>query len=197
MFTKSINLAENKTVCISFKGLCNGFAVVRNGNKYHNRTFESGMLSEAKFNAIGNGVFEVISSQPFDIYCKKLDVFDLSKIEIPTRERSEFKPYKIVENFDLYNTPARINISKGVIETGQKFKYLNEQQQQFILLHEIGHFYYTTEFKCDVFAMYNLLKKGYNKSQAYSALKDVLSRNPQNTERIKIIFDNLNLVPIK
>jgi hypothetical protein len=38
-------------------------------------------------------------------------------------------------------------------------------QQEMIMMHELGHCFYETEYKCDLFAASYLIKRGYNPSQ--------------------------------
>ena len=197
MKAKTISLLNSKTVCISFDSLCNGFEVFKNGKKYHNRTFESELEAKSKFNAVGPGVYEVKAPVNFRLSCVPLEKYDISKITLPKAQRNDFKAYRIVENFDLVGSPARINRKAGIIEISPAFKQLNEQEQEFILLHEKGHFFYADEFCCDLFAMVNYLNKGYNKSQAYQCMHKVLKLHPINQQRIKQIFDNLQKVKIK
>lgn len=51
-----------------------------------------------------------------------------------------------------------------------------------VLFHELGHYYYKTESKCDIFASRKMLKIGYNPSQlAYVTIKNL---RPSNAKRI-------------
>ena len=58
----------------------------------------------------------------------------------------------------------------------------------FILLHEVGHFFYTEEYKCDTFAAFHFLDMGFNPSQAFESLAGVLHEGKRNDERIDNIF---------
>lgn len=115
--------------------------------------------------------------------------------ELPTPEREGlFKPFKIVENNDqkqMKGTPARIFTEAGVIEVSDKFKSLPPQIRLFILLHEMGHFFYKTEWKTDTFALYYYLKMGYNSSQALYALTRILHPTQRNFDRIQKLFKKI------
>lgn len=50
-----------------------------------------------------------------------------------------------------------------------------------ILFHEIAHFYYKTEWKCDMFACKQMLKIGYNPSQCLKVMIHNLSSNKKET----------------
>jgi hypothetical protein len=114
------------------------------------------------------------------------------KFELPAPEREGlFKPFKIVENLneaEMKGTPARIFPLIGKIEVSAKFKSLPPQIRLFILLHEMGHFFYKTEWKTDTFALYYYLKMGYNSSQALYALTRILHPTQRNFERINKLF---------
>ena len=61
-------------------------------------------------------------------------------------------------------------IEKGIILFDNSFKEYPPFVLQFILYHEIGHFYYRgeglkSENNCDVFASHYMLKRGFNPSQ--------------------------------
>jgi len=50
-----------------------------------------------------------------------------------------------------------------------------------ILFHEAGHFLYKTEWKCDVFAAYLMLNRGFNPSQCLKVLMHNLSSSNEET----------------
>lgn len=121
------------------------------------------------------------------------DILPLEKnritFELPPQERSRYKPFKIVHNKSLTSTPARIFTEAGVIEVSDRFYQFDPQIRLFILLHELGHYFYKTEWKTDLFALYYYLQLGYNKSQAFYALSRVLHPSPSNMVRIKSLFN--------
>lgn len=125
--------------------------------------------------------------------CKIINQLPLQKnvpnFELPIPERRrEVKFPKIVFN-DKFNSPARINTHESIIELGKNFKSLSIPSRLFILLHEIGHLYYTNEHYCDLFAYYHFCKLGYNNSQAFYALSKVLTLHDENLKRLKKLFE--------
>jgi hypothetical protein len=116
-------------------------------------------------------------------------------IDFADVERFRLRPIKVVHNPYLQGTPARIFTMRNpaIIEVGDKFFTYPKQVRLFILLHEFGHLFYKTEWKVDRFALWAFLKMGYNKSQAFYALSKTLSDSEQSTDRIKRLFNSLNV----
>jgi hypothetical protein len=113
------------------------------------------------------------------------------KFDLPTPERNKLKNFKIEFNPTLNGTPARIFTDSGLVEIGPNFQNYDPPTKLFILLHELGHFYYKTEWKTDTFALYWYLKLGYNKSQAFYALSRVLKTSPENMKRLINVFNKI------
>jgi hypothetical protein len=113
------------------------------------------------------------------------------KFTLPEPERNRLKPFRIEYKPDLIGTPARIFTDAGLVEIGPEFNRHEPPTKLFILLHELGHYYYKTEWKTDTFALYWYLKLGYNKSQAFYALTKVLKTSPANMERILNLFNKI------
>jgi len=113
------------------------------------------------------------------------------KFDLPTPERNKLKNFKIEFNPTLQGTPARIFTDSGLVEIGPQFQNYEPPTKLFILLHELGHFYYKTEWKTDTFALYWYLKLGYNKSQAFYALSRVLKTSPENMKRLINVFNKI------
>ena len=113
---------------------------------------------------------------------------------LPEKERD----LKTELNFigkNLDRTPARIYANFGVIEYDKKkFASYPIPFKVFILLHEIGHFFYTTEWKCDIFALYHFTRLGYNASNAFYCLSTILN-DPNNTEQHDRIKNLFNAIP--
>ncbi len=114
-------------------------------------------------------------------------------IQLPDPERWRLRPVKVCYNPNLEGTPARIFTTKNpaIIEVGQKFYTLPKQMRLFILLHEVGHLFYTEEWKVDLFALKVFLKAGYNQSQAFYALSKVLGQSEQSEDRVTRLFNYL------
>ena len=106
------------------------------------------------------------------------------------RERFNIKPPKKI-NVVFGDNPnkASIHLEKGLVLLDNKFKDSPEVLIKYIVLHEKGHYYYTTEEFCDEYAGEKLLEEGYNKSQVLWASKQSLGeqniRHFQCTQKIK------------
>jgi len=214
-----MQLSVNKpsTVYIQFKG-----TAPRSFNLYHSkyglyffRTLD-GKTPRIKFNLChpgrykGDKDFEVVKIVPIELP-EHLPA-------LPKYERKELKDFIIVDNPQLKGSPARIFAKEGIIERGPVMKTLPKPVRVFVLLHEVGHFFYgvtegdieraktmskeegqayltrrrnESEMKCDQFALNHFLSMGYNRSTAYYALSKVLSTSPDNLERLKALFNNI------
>jgi len=83
-----------------------------------------------------------------------------------------------------------IDVSSGtLIFDTDFFKKLNVAQLYFILSHEIGHYFYYTEKKCDAFASAVMLLLGFNPSQviaaSHSTLIDEFRKNENLAQLLK------------
>jgi hypothetical protein len=82
---------------------------------------------------------------------------------------------------------------QGKIEVGSKFYTYDYCTRVFILLHEVGHFFYKKEPYCDLFAAKHFILKGYNNCTAMYSLSKVLNcSSGANKERVLNLFNNLN-----
>lgn len=116
---------------------------------------------------------------------------EVFKIRLPQRERNRDKSYFIEHDPNQTESPAIIYTDIGRIVTGTKFKELPIPMKIFVLLHEIGHFRYSTERFCDLYATIEFIKLGYNPSTAMYCLTDVLKNSNGKTDRVNYIFDIL------
>ncbi len=111
---------------------------------------------------------------------------------LPPAERDRKKPVTMFVNPALKGgTPARIFTDTGRIEVSPDFFSLPITVRLFLLLHEESHFFYETEQYCDMMALINFLRKGYNQSTAFYSLTDFLKRSPQNIDRLKFMFSQI------
>ena len=110
--------------------------------------------------------------------------------KLPEKERNHAQEVTI-KSADLEHTPARIYAKLGVIQYDrEKFKTLPIPSKVFILLHEIGHLYYKTEWKTDLFAMYHFTRLGYNASNAFYTLSQILDgTKQQGAQRINNLYN--------
>lgn len=111
--------------------------------------------------------------------------------ELPKADRDRYKQMNIVYNPDLKGTPARIFTDTGLVEVSDSFLAHPPTIRKFLLLHEQGHFFYSKEEDCDLWALVNYLRLGYNRSMSYYALTFILSRSPENVNRLKSALNNI------
>lgn len=181
---------------------------------YYFRNLE-GKAPRIKFNLPHPGIYT--SDTPFEVV-KVVPLEIPSHLpSLPSYERNEIKDFTIVKNPDL-KAPARVFVKDGRVETGRMFEDLPKPIKAFVILHEIGHFFYgitdkdiqkantmpdneardhisykrnESEKKCDLYAMNHYLMMGYNRCMAYYALKSVLSRSQNNVDRVKQLVNNI------
>lgn len=86
---------------------------------------------------------------------------------------------------------ASVNLDKGVILVDRGlFSKLPVPTIYFILFHELGHFYYDSESKTDLFASVCMLKMGFNVYDCLQCGLKTLSRSPLTIERIAFLIQN-------
>lgn len=165
-----------------------------NGQLYHIRDAakepNTKQFETIKINAVPSGDY-VFYPKPDKVEVKPIEKKKINTNILPQKERSRFKKYTIITNEYLSGTPARNYTQIGEIQVSPSFHKLPLQIQKFILLHEIGHFFYETEWKCDLFALVHFINLGYNESNAFFALKNILSHSEENLKRIDILYNNI------
>jgi len=80
-----------------------------------------------------------------------------------------------------------IYFATGIIKIDPEYAAKPLPQLMHILFHEIGHFLYATEYKCDLFSCYNMLKYGFNPSQCLKVMLHNLSSNKQESLKRSVI----------
>lgn len=86
---------------------------------------------------------------------------------------------------------ASIDVMTGNIYINPFYKN-NLCQLAFLYWHEIGHFFYYSEYKCDRFAENKMLKYGYNPSQITKAVLTGLNCNINSSfERAKKVYKSI------
>lgn len=110
---------------------------------------------------------------------------------IPQLPKDE-KSIPVTHNFDV---KIGTNKNKASIDTGSGFVLLDETfingdlpKLLFIQFHELGHFKYFTEWKCDVFSASEMLKRGYNPTQCYYSSAFCLSQKQKERKDILLKF---------
>lgn len=164
------------------------------GEGYYFRYLD-GKTPRIKFNVPDSGVYN--TNVP-------VELVKISPIEIPGNtptlppaNRDRFKPVTLWYNPELDSkatTPIRIYTEPGIIEYGDRFKSFISPIQKFLMLHEQGHFFYTEEENCDMYALVNFVRMGYNQSTAYYALAHILSRHGDAVKRLKTLLNNIQKV---
>lgn len=113
--------------------------------------------------------------------------------KLPTKER-DLRTELQIQKKNLEGTPARIYAKFGILQYDEKqFENLPIPCKVFIMLHEIGHFFYSTEWKTDTFALYHFCELGYNPSNAFYTLTKIL-KNPQGEEPSQRINNLYNCI---
>lgn len=180
----------------TFKAATNGtLTVYRNGRKYLDKPFAKG---EFYINLPFAGVYQ-FTGDGFELSKEIPIVKQTSLIKLPKPERTRvFGVNKVLFDTES-NSPARIYTQSQTIVLNPKFNDYSGEIKLFILLHEVGHFYYATEWKCDLYAAYHYINTyNCNPSNAFDALAGVLhterpdgTENTENTARIKQIYNVL------
>lgn len=91
-------------------------------------------------------------------------------------------PRKVVLKYTDNPNKAQIDLRRGVVYLDNAFRGAPDFVRTFVLLHEIGHYYYADEASCDAFAAQEMYKRGYNPSQILAASRMSLSHHA--TERL-------------
>lgn len=212
-----VEISKPQTVYVKFIGtLPNRFTMYHDKHGLYYFRDLQGKAPRIKFNLCHPGKytsstnFEIVKIVPIEIPENLPD--------FPKYDRDEIKDFTIVDNPLLQGSPARIFAKTGVIEKGKNFYKLPKPLRVFILLHEIGHFFYGVtnkdiekaekmsvfegkeflrqkrqegEKKCDAFALIHYLQMGYNRSMAFNALSTILHRSQNNIDRVKHLLNNI------
>jgi hypothetical protein len=165
------------------------FALTNEYGKVYYFRILNGKYPRIKFNILHPGTYT--GNVPFEVTKIGSVEYPETLPALPEPDRNRFKPFKIVDNFTLNGSPARIFTGEGIIERGRSFYDLPEPIRVFILLHEVGHFHYSKEEDADLFALVHYLKMGYNRSMAFYALSQVLKKSDRNLNRLRELLRNI------
>jgi hypothetical protein len=185
-----------KTVSVKFDSVPDRFYCMKhNGNDwelyYFRELHGKPKYGNIIFNICHPGNYFILSGEVMGI--NPLAKFQ-SGISFPPKERNRLKPFFCVVNdsAEMKRTPARNFTGTGKIEVTTYFLSWPYAIQLFIMLHEIGHFFYKTEKYCDLYAAKIFIDiLGFNPSTAYYSLSKILSRSPESDERLKTLYENL------
>lgn len=151
--------------------------------------FKNPNCEKIKFNLIAGSYYSEndlsLLKKPLKYKCPNLPKFEKNcKIHSNIEFRVEHNPNK-----------ASIDVSKGLIIIDKKFFTEAETPfANFLLFHELGHYYYKTEYKCDLFSAFNMLARGFNPTQCFYANSICLS--DRQAERKDILFNYLKKVKV-
>jgi len=189
-------LVSKGNIAQHFKGFENGNIVVfRNGNLHCEKPFVKGnfylnlpLAGHYSFSGFG---FE--TTKLTDLIKSNL------VINLPSPERVRKFEINDISFDNESNSPARIYTTKGIIKLNEKFRNFSNEMKLFVLLHECGHFYYSTEWKCDAYAAYHFIHTyNCNPTQAFESLAGVLrplkadgTPHTENEQRINRIYNLL------
>ena len=109
--------------------------------------------------------------------------------KLPPPEKQKTLPKKVNVSFLENPNKASILVDKHKIFVDPKIMKLPLPSIVFVLFHEIGHYYYKDEKKCDLFAVREMLKRGFNPSQCGIAIDEALS--DKSLERKICIIDKM------
>lgn len=189
-----INVSKPCTIYIHFKNesprIFNLYDSA--GDKYFFRYLD-GKTPRIKFNVPDIGSY---TGNNFDIL--KVVPIEIPNTlpRLPAANRDRWKKTTLKFNPHLQDTPCRIFTESGIIEISHYFYSLPKPIRLFLLLHEKGHFFYTSEFDCDLYALVNYLRMGYNRNMAFYSLASILKRSNSETNRIKMLLKHINTIPV-
>ena len=186
-----VNLIVNspKTFFIKFVNPPTYFELfdINEGKPYYFR-FLDGKTPRIKFNITHPG--EYIADVPFEIV-KTTDIRTPYGLpELPPPDRNRIQDTEVIFEPGL-NDIAFTFSKEGKIVVSDYFLSLPKQIQGYLLYHERAHQLYMNEKDCDLYALVCCLRKGYNRSMCFYALNEILSDNPENNDRIRVIFSEI------
>lgn len=128
-----------------------------------------------------------------DLIPSKLRVYKLPKLPKPNNVKTLPNDFKII----FANNPNKCSVDNKnhVIIFDNSFKKQPIPVLDYILFHELGHYFYSnegnkSEINCDLFAMKKMLEIGYNPSQIHWVQYGTLSDNKDTIERKEKIYNN-------
>lgn len=184
-----ISVNNPTTFYISFQSAPKLFQLNDQDGKCYYFRYLSGNVYRIKVNIPDEGTYT--GNIPFQVY-KKADIElpDTWPI-LPPAQRDRVKPLRVVYNADLQGTPLRVFTDTGIVEAAPVFYSFPLPIQKFLLEHERGHLFYRDEEKCDLFALVNYMRMGYNASMGFYALSNILSVSAQNVQRLRENLKNI------
>lgn len=164
-----------------FKALTEDLIILCNGLPFFVKSNCNGL----KFN-LPKGKYELIEGQIIDL--KEPINYTLPKLKGRYVFKKSPKGFKVL--FDKNPYKCTVDLSNNTITFDNSFKKEPIQILDFVQFHELGHFRYSgkglqSEIDCDNFAIYCMLKRGYNPSQIRYASQFTLSNSAESKKRKK------------
>ena len=97
---------------------------------------------------------------------------------LPKYERNLPLPKKFVIKYGDNPNTCSVFLKEGFILADNSLKELPTPARTFIYFHELGHYFYTSEEKCDLFAAREMLKRGFNPSHVAESPRITLRSSP-------------------
>ena len=112
---------------------------------------------------------------------------------LPKYERTEF-PAPTEFEIIFQPNPNKCSVDKGVIGKMRiicdpSFKVHPKPFLAFIWGHELGHYKYKSEWKCDLFSAKMMLERGFNPSQCYHASHHTLSKGERKEDLFNFLLN--------
>lgn len=105
-----------------------------------------------------------------DLELRKCQPVDFELPQLPEKERNHIRnPKTEVVRIEKNPHKATINPKKGIITIDPLLLRYPKYVFDFVVWHEVGHYYYATEWKCDTFAARKMLEMGWNPSNVSAA----------------------------
>ena len=98
---------------------------------------------------------------------------------LPAYERNLPLPQKFVIKYGDNPNTCSVFLREGYILADTSLKDLPTPARTFIYFHELGHYFYTSEEKCDLFAARKMLERGFNPSHVAEAPRITLRSSPE------------------
>lgn len=98
-------------------------------------------------------------------------------------------PRRVTLHYGDVPQKAQIDLRRGVVYLDNSFRDAPEFVRTFILLHEIGHYFFQDEQRCDKYAAAEMFRRGYNPSQIEAAASMTLSASA--ADRIAATFETV------
>jgi len=157
-----------------------------NGNIFYSDKFTDKISSGERldFN-LPAGIYKYDGS-----FIKLANPVKTKSITLPMRERNiAQKRY----NIEFGDNPNKCTIfyESGKILFDNSFRNKPLYIKYGIYYHELGHHWYKTEAKADLFSAFKMLEKGFNPSQIWLVAMESLSSKPKSMDRKIKLIDSL------